>query len=224
MPRWWPLLLAFTIVIASGIAHGLCSDRWAPSPRMQQAIERLPAVPQAIGDWDGQDLENDVAEKHRGDIQGALQRRYVQRGTGQEVLLSIVCGRSGPISVHTPDVCYQGAGYRMTGEPTKQLVAAAGANEPVTLWKATFIKDTFPVREELRVYWAWNAGNGWQAVKEPRLTFARFPILHKLYAIYRVPPHPSPPGGRGDGGEGDPCPDFLRQLLPEANGKLFAIQ
>ena len=104
----------------------------------------------------------------------------------------------------------------MTGEPTKQLVAAAGSTEPVAFWKATFVKDTFPVREELRVYWAWNAGTGWQAVKEPRLTFARFPILHKLYAIYRVP--------AGTTAVTDPCPDFLRQLLPETNGKLFAME
>jgi uncharacterized protein DUF3485 len=215
MPRWWPLLLAFTIIVASGIAHGLCSERWAASPKVQQAVDRLPGVPKTIGDWEGQDIDNDVAEKHRADIQGALQRRY-GRGSGKgEVIVALVCGRSGPISVHTPDVCYQGAGFRMVGEPTKHLVPAAGSGEPAAFWKASFVKETFPVREELRIYWSWNAGSGWQIAKEPRLAFARFPVLHKLYAIYRVPQGST---------AADPCPEFLRQFLPEVNGSLFAVE
>jgi uncharacterized protein DUF3485 len=215
MPRWWPLLLAFTIIVASGIAHGLCSERWTPSPKVQQAVERLPSVPKNVGDWEGQDIDNDVAEKHRGDIQGALQRRYVRRGSSDEVTVALVCGRSGPISVHTPDVCYQGAGFRMAGEPTKHIVPTTGSGEPAAFWKASFVKETVPVRDELRIYWAWNAGSGWQIAKEPRLAFARFPVLHKLYAIYRVPPGTTAT---------DPCPEFLRQLLPEVNAQLFPVE
>src|SRR4029077_13786763 len=104
---------------------------------------RLPRLPVAIDDWEGTDVDNDVTAKHTADIQGILQRRYVQRGSGEEIMIALVCGRPGPISVHTPDVCYQGAGFRMAAEPAKHPVALAAAVEPAPFWKASFVKETF---------------------------------------------------------------------------------
>ena len=31
----------------------------------------------------------------------------------------ILCGRPGPVSIHTPDVCYRGLGYEPTGSPSR---------------------------------------------------------------------------------------------------------
>jgi hypothetical protein len=214
MRRWWLVSLAIAIVVGSGIAHGLCTDRWSPPVELQEAVKRLASLPSSIADWDGTDLDNDLSAKFRADIPGFLHRRYVQRGSQREITVAIVCGRPGPISVHTPDVCYQGAGYRLTADPTKHVVSAPASRESAPLWKATFLKETFPTREELRVYWSWHAGDSWQAVKEPRLAFARFPVLHKLYVIYRVPLG-------ANAAANDPCPEFLQQLLPEINAHLF---
>ena len=50
----------------------------------------------------------------RAGIKGCVYRRYRNPRTGESVSVLLVCGRGGPISVHTPDVCYAGAGYRPT--------------------------------------------------------------------------------------------------------------
>ena len=31
----------------------------------------------------------------------------------------LLCGRPGPVSVHTPDLCFPGAGFQEAGEPTR---------------------------------------------------------------------------------------------------------
>src|SRR5262249_54035624 len=107
MRRWWLLLFALLLVVGSGVVYGLCSERWSPSPHVQIAASRLGKVPMTIDDWQGTDLASNLPEKFRSDFPGILERRYVQQGTQNEITLAIVCGRPGPVSVHTPDVCYE---------------------------------------------------------------------------------------------------------------------
>lgn len=204
MLRSWPLVAALLIVAASGVTHGVCSGRWSAAEEMQTAVDRLALLPHAVGDWEGKDLADDNLGKFREEIPGALQRRYLRKGSKQEVLVMLVCGKSGPVSVHTPEVCYQGNGWRMASNRTQHAVPLGA--EAAAFWKAAFVKEGLGLRDELRIYWAWNAAGSWQAASEPRLTFARHPVLHKLYVIYRVPP--------GERPENDPAPAFLRELLP----------
>jgi hypothetical protein len=89
-----------------------------------------------------------------------------------------------------------------------------GDTEPATFWKGTFVRESLGAREELRIYWSWNPGTSWQAVNQPRLAFARYPVLHKLYVIYRVPP------GKQTAQQ-DPSPAFIQRLLPALNAALF---
>src|SRR5262245_775541 len=122
MLRWWPVCLALLIVIGSGIAHGLCSDRWSTSEELPVAITALSRLPTTFDEWEGADLSLDPAAMQRGEISGSVVRRYVHCSTEQEMMVMLVCGRSGPIAVHTPDVCYQGAGYRMASDRSRQVV------------------------------------------------------------------------------------------------------
>jgi hypothetical protein len=205
--------LALVIVIGSGITHGLCSDRWSTSEELPAAVERLGALPTTIDDWEGSAVEQEAATLQRGDIAGALLRRYAQRGTDRELLVMLVCGRPGPVAVHTPDVCYQGAGYKMASDRARQVVARP-AGEPATFWKASFVKESFAGKEELRIWWSWYAGGAWQVAGEPRLAFARFPVLHKLYVIYRVP--------QRSRGANDPTIAFVPRLLAELDRTVLA--
>lgn len=59
------------------------------------------------------------------------QSSYVHRTNGRAAAAMLMCGRPGPIAVHTPDVCYPGAGYRQVG-PRKiiDVPAPAEPNSP----------------------------------------------------------------------------------------------
>src|SRR6185312_15218812 len=107
---------------------------------------------------------------------------FVNRRKGLAINVLLVCGSPGPVSVHTPDICYQGAGYTLSSGPDPFALKGAGA-EDIGLHTATFHKERAAVPSELRIFWAWNAAGHWQAPSNPRWTFARSPALYKLYVV-----------------------------------------
>ncbi len=139
-------------------------------------------------------------------LAGSLWRCYRNLQTGDVVSVLLVCGRPGPVSLHTPDACYGGAGYDMAGSPVRCDVPAAPA-APATFWTARFRKSGTPVPSDLHIYWSWNAKGAWEAADNPRLTFAGASALYKLYVICDAPP-PDAPEAK------DPGREFIGQFLP----------
>jgi len=114
--------------------------------------------------------------------------------------------------VHTPDVCYQGAGFTLAASPARSSAAPGEAG--AEFWAARFLWAGPAPGSHRRIFWAWNAGGGWQAPDNPRLAFARYPALYKLYVIREMSKRDEPP-------ENDPCREFMRLLLPELQEALF---
>src|SRR5439155_15150223 len=126
----------------------------------------------------------------------------------------LVCGRPGPVSVHTPDVCYEGVGYEMAAAPVRYAAREGSSAAPAQFWMADFEKQRAAVPVRLRILWSWHAAGAWQAPDDPRLTFARFPVLYKLYVIREM--------ASGDERlEEDRCGEFLGQLLPEFRNSIL---
>src|SRR5262245_29906799 len=111
MARLLPPLTVLAVVAFSGAVHGVWTNRWAGSDGLAQAAARLEQVPLTLGDWDGRPLEVNPREAALTEAAGYVHRQYVNRRTGSVVSVALLCGRAGPISVHTPEVCYAGAGF-----------------------------------------------------------------------------------------------------------------
>jgi hypothetical protein len=130
-------------------------------------------------------------------------RTYTHRTSGASVLTVLMCGRAGKMAVHTPEVCYRGAGYDLPDTPTAIVLRDESDALAGTFWTARFAKQTGTTRD-LRLYWAWNAGDEWQAPANPRWEFRGRPYLYKLYASHELT-------GPSDA---DATAEFLRELLP----------
>ena len=98
-----------------------------------------------------------------GRIAGMIQRRYVNRTNGDTVVIAIVCGKPGPVSIHTPDVCYGASGYNV-GQRIRQTHPGRGAE----FWTADAVKTQASKKRKLRIYWGWSAGSGWKAAEDAR--------------------------------------------------------
>lgn len=214
MVRTLGLLTAALILVFSGVVHGLWTNRWAEPEELRAAVARLETVPMTLGDWDGQPMPMDARERQAAGGSGYLVRRYVNRRTGSVVSLLIVCGPSGPVSVHTPDVCYEGAGYQRVGAVVKHSLPTAALRQPAEFWLARFRQEGAAVPGYRRIFWSWSTGKAWRAADKPRFAFAHFPVLHKLYVTRRMVQPQEPV-------ELDPCLDFLNLLLPELQNRLF---
>lgn len=210
--RYGPMAVAVAAVVAAGVLHGRTVDRWGTSERLTQAVDALRGVPPTVGPWAGKDMEPiPEAVLKLAQINGYVQRTYTAPGGGEPVSVLLVCGRGGPISVHTPDICFAGAGYKQVTEAVPTTVEAGGRSH--TFWAAKF--DAPGERAGMQeVLWGWSAdGREWSAPANPRRQFAREKALYKLYVIRQVPPTERP-------GDPDPARAFLRDALPAAAAAL----
>jgi hypothetical protein len=197
--RYWPALAMLLLVVVSGLAHGLWTHRWTISSSLDEALTRLDRVPMDIGDWEGINFELDQRQLEIGQIDGYLARRYRNRQDGREVTVLLVCGLPGPIAVHTPDICYAGAGY---------TPASFSFQEHAGFKTAEFRKEGAILPESLRIYWSWSDGELWEAPDHPRHRFMTSMFLYKIYVIDRQLDEDRVHAG-------DVCKEFIRVFLPE---------
>ena len=172
--RSLPWVVALLILFGSGLIQGRLDGRWATSPDLAAAVSRLDRLPRELGTWTGTDGDPDLATLHRIGLAGGVLRRYHDSRTGNVVTALLVCGRPGPVSVHTPDVCYAGAGYAMSAPPTEAIPGFLAAK---------MVRSSAAGTDRLQVYWSWNGGSQWEAPANPRLTFGARPYLYKLYVV-----------------------------------------
>jgi hypothetical protein len=204
--------VATFIVLASGLIHGLWTDRWARSDETVKARELLATIPMTVGDWVGKDHEK--PSQPGAGVTGSLQRTYTHRRTNVTVSIAIVNGRPGPVGTHTPEVCYGSLGY-MVDE--KKPVDLDCGGTTAQFWTTDMIRSKATEQNRLRMYWAWNAGGGWVASKDARHEFPRYrhPVLHKLYVL-------RDPNGQLVADKDEPCEAFLKQFVPALQAALFA--
>lgn len=214
MSRKTATLTAVALLLAGGLAHGLWSERWAPSAAVHDAAARVALVPTEIAGWKATVVDTDSTAFFRA---GALQywaRTYVDERRKTPVLVILMCGRAGRMAVHTPEVCYRGAGYDLAGSAQTFAAKSAGGDKLGDFWTARFTKQSDAKLAsggaDLRLYWAWNAHDTWQAPANPRWEFRSEPFLYKLYVSCDV-----------TGSTDDAAQEFLGVFLPELRKTLF---
>lgn len=208
------LAIAVLLLAGGGIVHGLYSDRWGTSETLNHAIARVPLVPLQVGDWMGEVHESSAEEFDQAGALAYWTRTY--RKEGKEILVILMAGRAGRMSIHTPEVCYRGAGYEIYGKPSQHVARGVENSELGNFWSANFLRSG-PNASEQQLYWSWNAGSGWKAPTNPRWEFAGQPALYKLYVSQSVV------GGSSANSlaSAKVMADFLKQFVPAANAALL---
>lgn len=200
------LIAAVVVLVAAGVAYGLRTDRWGPSANLTAAADRVAGLPDKFGDWEGAPLELDPRQVEEAHVTGITARKYTHKYTRAETVVLVITGRPGPVSVHTPDVCYSTAGFVPGPNEVRPLPGGGKA------WTAEFTKPG-PPPESLRIYWTWSTGGEWLAPTAQRTAFARAPVLHKLYVI-------RPVAARAEPGEDADEVEFMTQLLADLRARV----
>ncbi|HEV3162526.1 MAG TPA: exosortase-associated EpsI family protein [Isosphaeraceae bacterium] len=212
MTRILSYTAAIGLLVASGILHESWTHQWRGAPKVTMATARLDRVATSLGDWHSQPTDIEQRDLVGLGIDATLARRYVNERTGRAVTMLLMCGKPGPVSVHTPDVCYLDAGYLMAQPlPGRVTVSPPDHSPQAALFSADFYKQDSLDPKRLRIYWSWSAGKDWIASDHPRITFASATMLYKLYLIADVT------AGRDEIAE-----EFARELLPHLDRVLFS--
>jgi hypothetical protein len=206
-------LAALAVVLGSGLAHGVWTERWQRAAELDAAAARLRLLPDDFPGWKGEVVPLDEESAAVAGARASWVRRYTHPRTGESITAVILCGKPGRMSAHRPEYCYACAGYEMTAPAVSCLIQAAPDTAPAQFQVAPFVKPDADGPIQLRVYWSWLAGGTWQAPDSPRIAFAARPALYKLYVIHETNAVP----GRPDEG---PAAEFLRQALATLNRSL----
>jgi hypothetical protein len=195
---------AIALILGAGYVHGTVTQRWQPSEHLSVAASRLKTLPTTVGDWDSKDIEMNKKHLQVAEVEGYVSRQYYNKKTGERLSFLLICGKPGPISVHSPDVCYEGAGYKM-GARNAQAVKVGDQQQ--IFWTARFTKEPNPA--PLQIAWAWSDGGKFIAPDYPRLAFYRASVLYKWYLIREVNDVNSPST------IDDTTQAFIQEVLPQ---------
>jgi len=202
-------LVALTLMF--GVVHARLTGRWGPRPDAIAAGQRLNLVPKIIGDWQvtrENALDPDVVRLLQ--CQGSLSRIYENVKTGDVISVAVILGPPGPISVHTPEICYSSQNYKVSQDRIR--------------WTAQELTDEFwEVQLEsndvsapgLRAIYGWTNSKNWQAAENPRFTFGRSPYLYKLQIASALSSKDRPH---------DECREFLAVFVPALRDHLLDSQ
>ncbi len=203
---WLPIGAAVVIMLISCVVQGRWSERWETFPELELFARQLDTVPLVIGEWQGKDEEKteERIRKLAGN-EGELMRTY-RNASGQEVRVSLICARLQDIFFHTPDRCYQAAGFEMQSEP--QLEVFEIGDKTAEFFTTTFLKSEPAGTHSERGYWSWSGDGTWVAPSNQRLRFAGQRALFKLYVFTAVPP------GDKKNEQLEYVGDFMRAFIP----------
>jgi Protein of unknown function (DUF3485) len=204
---------ALVLILGAGLVHGAWTNRWRPSPALAALGGRFESVPMVIGDWQGTAFELGAEERAVAGAAACLSRRYSNPVRGVSVSVLLFGGLPGSVSVHTPDVCYPGAGFTLDS-PTV-LERRDGPDGHRAEFRTALATRGGTTPSVLRILWAWNASQGWSAPENPRWEFSNAPALCKLYVVRETAGAVVDPAA-------DPCSDFLNVFLPELDRLVFS--
>jgi hypothetical protein len=206
---------AVTLLLVDGFVYGRWTGRWHDTQELRSASARLERLPMEVGDWKGEKLDLDPKAVELASFSGYVLRRYENQRTHAMVNLLVACGRRGPLTVHTPEVCYAGAGFRLVAGAGAKRERVEGTNHRAAeFYTGTFGQEDPNKTERLRVIWCWWADGAFQAPENPRWTFRGQPVLHKLYLTQVLP--------RDNAKDGEACLDFFREILPDLEKAIAA--
>lgn len=205
--------LALIMTLVSGTIHGRLTNRWGIPPDLAAAGARLASIPTEFGDWRMVSQEEiDADTQSMLQCSGSIYRVYRNVGNPSQpsIQVAMVVGPGGPISVHTPEICYSSRDYAVDEHGRRHLSIPAGGDSPEHQFWGLRMKSKDPTRADLRVCYGWSTGGQWQAPERPRFAFSWQPLLYKIQLA-------APVMGSSPSAESDPCADFLRDFLPVLN-------
>src|SRR5258708_3229139 len=102
--------LISVLLLGVGIYHGLATDRWSVAIGYDQPGSRFANLKNDFGDWIGERMPRGVDDDSKTSV---IITRFNNRTTGKWLIASVTSGRAGRVSVHNPEHCYLGNGYKV---------------------------------------------------------------------------------------------------------------
>ena len=211
-------VLAIALTLGSGVLHGRIRHAGGLAADLTDEIEALNKLPKTFGRWElVKPVEFDERVVEVLECSGYHQAEYRNTLDDTRVFATVLLGPSGPIAVHTPEVCMPSQNSKQVGKTeTWETPQAIGKSKP-ELKMATF-KSSGLNQHLTRIAYAWTMDGNWETPQNPRSEYAGKPYLYKVQVAT------SKPTGYDFEKQTDPLTDFLPAFLEALNETLFEGQ
>ena len=188
-----PLIIGIVLVclLTGGVAaySGTLTGRWIHFRGYGDAQKLLRELPLQIEDWEAEKEGTLVS----GDVSmleienGYVTRVYKNTNSQQFVNFTMMVGKTGKISVHTPEICFGGKNYDKENTRTVVTIPIADQrgdeNGPIedSFWKVNFVSKSSQ-KGTISFYYGISVGKAWEAHEDPRSVFRRYRYAYKLQA------------------------------------------
>lgn len=225
MVKFIPLGAVLVVTLIAGtVYHAKLTDRFSPpdSELLAQFTERIPQLPKVIGDWEGQDELISDKEFALTNCTAYISRRWVNKKTGQVVSTYVVSGTARHITIHSPDWCYQGAGFKMDSKPSNYDLLYDENDSKTATCLTTVFRKSLPTQPDaetvLRIFWTYSDDGNWQGPNAwggAKAFYAGRPAMYKIYFTANAT-------GQDPDAAASPVLQFAKDILPTYNNILFA--
>lgn len=211
----FPLVVVTALVGVGTYYQGLYTERWVPqnSELLQLLSTNLESSPDQFGEWISEATPLSDAEFELTGCRAYDSRLFKHKRTGREVSVYVVSGTARHITIHSPDWCYVGAGFKMEGKPSPYSIPLEDGTDAEFL-TTTFMKTDATGQQRLRIFWAYSDDGKWIGPDVAKTYFAGRPALVKVYLISPAP--------EGEVPEESPVLDFAKEFVPLLNSRVFA--
>jgi len=189
-----------------GIQSGHTSNRWGDNEALRRAAAQLhKPLTSRLENWRLQ-----AEQPFPDDVVKMLQCSahycgvYINDQTGETINVAVILGPPGPVSVHTPEVCYSSQDFNVTGGRTSMKIHDRNEKEH-SLWDLK-LQSSGANPMPLRVLFGWGTGGAWTASQNPRIEYAGLPYLYKIQLATAV---------TDAGDHNDTYQDFLKAFLAD---------
>jgi len=179
-------------------------------------------IPEEFGEWKRikeSDLPDYALEQLK--VVDAKNWSYVNTQTDEKVNVSFMVGPTGRLSVHTPEACMDGAGFKVNEIRQRESFSDNGSSTREAGNETSDDQDAFwrvvissRVASEYQIvsYYALGTGKRWWAKDQPRYELAHYPFILKMQVETVVQSDPSTYNA---------ARNFLKEFLPEV-AKVYA--
>ncbi len=215
--QWSPVVVAVLLLAGGTLVNGKYAERWSPrdTEQLRRFTAAIPLLPKKIGPWSGTDELISDKEFAATNCTAYVSRRFVNRQSGDVVSVYVVSGSARHITIHTPDWCYQGAGYKMQDKPVAYTLQDSDLKPEFLTAEFRKPNPADPNQErKLRIFWTYSYDGDWQGPKRAKITYSARSALYKIYLITDVTQ-------RESGVDDNPAMEFAKIAFPRFNEILF---
>jgi hypothetical protein len=220
-PEWtWILLVGLFLGLSGGFRYWRDWQFQALSKESKISPFPLEEFPKAFGEWQNVEGLETKLDPQIARIAGSsdhLIRTYLNRTSGESVVVMILYGLAELISSHTPAVCYPAAGFKDVPSTRDFEIPIPGSTKKASFREELFVKYSAGSAIHERVYHSFRNAGQWAPDMQSRWkVFRYYPGMFKIQVQHR---------DSGDARKGDgEIEALLAEMVAEIDRRLASTK